>query len=65
MDKYAKELTMRIKQKSPYIYSQIKNKYRGFVLLNKFHMDEKTYETKFAGFLDFMRRVFKIHRLYG
>ena len=63
--KYAKELTMRIKQKSPYIYSQIKNKYRGFVLLNKFHMDEKTYETKFAGFLDFMRRVFKIHRLYG
>ena len=63
--KYAKELTMRIKQKSPYIYSRIKNKYRGFVLLNKVHMDEKTYETKFAGFLDFMRRVFKIHRLYG
>ncbi len=63
--KYAKKLMHRIKEKSPYIYDQIKNKYRGFVFLNKFHMDEKTYETKFADFLNFMRKVFKIHRLYG
>ncbi len=63
--KYAKELMHKIKEKSPYIYDQIKNKYRGFAFLNRFHMDEKTYETKFAAFLDFMRRVFKVQRLYG
>lgn len=63
--KYAKQLMNRIKAKSPYIYSQSKNKYRGFVILNRMHMNEKTYETKFATFLDFLRRKFRVHRLYG
>lgn len=63
--KYAKDFTMKIKEKSPYMYGQIKNKYRAFVVLNHLHMDDDTYNASFTKFLHFMRRVFHVNKLYA
>ena len=63
--KYAKEFTEKIKAKSPYMYERIKNKYKAFVILNRLHMDDDTYNASFTKFLQFMRRVFRVNKLYA
>lgn len=63
--KYAKELTLKIKEKSPYMYGRIKNKYKAFVILNRMHMDDDTYNTSFTSFLRKLRKIFDVHKLYA
>lgn len=61
---FAKHIHKRIKATSKFMYDGTKNKYRTFVILNRFHMSEETYQTQFMGFLDFMRKVFRVDKLH-
>lgn len=62
---FCKDLTKEIKKRSPRMYQGIKNKYRVFVLLNRLHMSEETYQTKFMKLLDFARKVFHVDKLHA
>lgn len=62
---FCKELTQEIRKRSPRVYDGIKNKYRVFVILNRFHMSEKTYQGAFMKVLGFARRVFHVDKLHA
>ena len=62
---YVKDLNRRINEKSPRVYGFVKNKYRVFVILNRMHMSDETYNGAFSKVLDFARRHFNVQRLYG
>ena len=61
---YVKDLNRRLREKSPYIYGCVKNKYRVFVLLNRLHMSDEVYNRQFAEGLEFARKHFHVNKLY-
>lgn len=65
MRQYAKDLSVKIEAKSPQVYAGVKNKYKVFVILNKFHMSEETYAYKFAPFLKWAKRHLGVGKMYA
>ncbi len=63
--KYIKDLNRRLNEKSPRVYNGVKNKYRVFVILNRLHMSDETYNNQFARLLGWARKHFHVHKLYA
>lgn len=62
--KYLKELNAEIERRSPYVYNSVKNKYKVFVILNKFHMSEEVYAYAFSPFLKVAKKIFGVGKMY-
>ncbi len=62
--KYIKDLNRRLREKSPYIYDCVKNKYRVFIILNRLHMSDEVYNKQFADCLEFARKHLHVNKLY-
>lgn len=63
--KYIKDLNRRINEKSPRVFAFVKNKYRVFVILNRFHMSDETYNGGFTRLLAWARKHLHVDKLYG
>ncbi len=63
--KYIKDLNRRINEKSPRVFAFVKNKYRVFAILNRFHMSDETYNGGFTRLLAWARKHLHVDKLYG
>jgi len=62
---YVKNLNKQLKEKSPYIYDCVKNKYRVFVILNRLHMNDEVYNNQFSKLLKVAKNILHVDKLYG